>query len=304
LNDQFYKELNRILLENQIKLHERLEYHTSLHIGGPADYLVTPRSIDEIIKVIDLCKQYSIPYYIIGNGSNLLVSDKGYRGLIIKFDEHFSNISISEDGLVTAQAGVMLSRLAHELARQEYSGFEFACGIPGTLGGAVTMNASAYDGEMKQCIIGAKVLSSQGKILDLTLDELQLGYRTSILQKENYILLEATMKFAKGDKQQIISKMKELNGRRRDKQPLEQYSAGSTFKRPQGYYAGKLIQDAGLSGYQVGGAAVSEKHCGFVINKDGATAKDFYQIIQDIKAIVKEKFGVELEPEVKMLGEF
>lgn len=303
MEDHFFRELNRILPINQIKQKELLKNHTSLHIGGEADYLVTPAGADEIKNVISLCKQENIPFYIMGNGSNLLVSDKGYRGLIIKLGEDFSSISVKEEGYVTAQAGVLLSKLANVVARGGLTGFEFAAGIPGTLGGAVTMNAGAYGGEMKQCITGAKVMDEEGNIHILNKDDLELEYRSSILQKKNYILLEAEMKLAIGNVQEIMEKIHQFNSLRREKQPLDQYSAGSTFKRPQGYFAGKLISDAGLRGYQVGDAAVSEKHCGFVINKGNATAKDFLAVITDVSDKVKDKFGILLEPEIKYLGE-
>jgi UDP-N-acetylmuramate dehydrogenase len=304
LEDQFYQKLILALPKEKVKLGERMDKHTSLHIGGKADYYVTPKTAEEVHDVVLLCKKENMPYYIIGNGSNLLVSDQGFQGLIVEFGENFANIRYKEDDVITAQAGTMLAKLANEAASHGLTGLEFASGIPGTLGGAVTMNAGAYDGEMKQCLIKAKVMDEQGSILELTKDELELGYRTSILQKKNYILLEADMKLLQGDEIKIREKMKELNARRREKQPLDQFSAGSTFKRPEGYFAGKLISDAGLRGYQVGGAAVSEKHCGFVINKDHATAKEFLTLIEDVKKIVNDKFGVTLEPEVKLLGKF
>jgi UDP-N-acetylmuramate dehydrogenase len=302
LENQFYQKLIVTLPEERIKIQEPMDRHTSLHIGGEADYFVTPAANEEIRAVVALCKKENMPYYIMGNGSNLLVSDLGYRGLIINLGEDFSDICVKEDGIITAQAGVLLSKLANEAARQCLTGFEFASGIPGTLGGAVTMNAGAYDGEMKQCLLGARVIDEEGNILELSKEELKLDYRTSILQTKQYIVLEADIKLVPGEEQLIRQKMNDLNAQRRDKQPLEQYSAGSTFKRPKGYYAGKLINDAGLRGYQVGGAAVSEKHCGFVINKDHATAKEFLTLIEDVIRIVDEKFGVKLEPEVKFLG--
>jgi UDP-N-acetylmuramate dehydrogenase len=238
-----------------------------------------------------------------GNGSNLLVSDTGYRGLILQLGDNFQMVSVSEEGVITAQGGILLSKLANIAAENSLTGFEFASGIPGTLGGAVTMNAGAYDGEMKQCLISARVMDKEGNVKELSLEALELGYRTSILQKENYILIDAKIKLTKGEEQLIRQKMNDLNAQRRDKQPLDKYSAGSTFKRPVGYFAGKLINDAGLRGYQVGGAAVSEKHCGFVINKENATAEEFLTVIRDVVRIVDEKFGVRLEPEVKFLGE-
>lgn len=304
MEDQFYQKLILTLPQEQVKMKERMENHTTLHIGGEADYFVTPGSVQEISAVIRLCKNENMPYYILGNGSNLLVSDLGYRGLILTLSERFSNVTMKNNNTVTAQAGISLAKLANEAAAHGLTGFEFASGIPGTFGGAVTMNAGAYDGEMKQCLMNARVMDVDGNIMELSKEELELGYRSSILQKKKYILLEADIRLAAGDESIIRQKMKELNARRREKQPLDKYSAGSTFKRPQGYFAGKLINDAGLRGYQVGGAAVSEKHCGFVINKDHATAKEFLTVIEDVIRIVDEKFGVRLEPEVKLLGEF
>ena len=255
MEEVFYNRLIEILNYKQIFLKESMKNHTTLHIGGPADYFFTPGSANEMMKVIELCKSSHMPYYIMGNGSNLLVSDDGYRGLIMKIGDNYSNLSISEDGTVLAQGGILLSKLANAIAKESLTGFEFASGIPGTLGGAVYMNAGAYGGEMVQCLVSAKVMDMDGKILTLSNEELELGYRTSILQKKDYILLEATMRFNKGNKEEIFAQMQELNRRRRDKQPLDKYSAGSTFQRPIGYYAGKLISDAGLSGFQIGGAA-------------------------------------------------
>jgi UDP-N-acetylmuramate dehydrogenase len=304
LKDEFYHALYGVLPQNRIKVKERLETHTSLHIGGAADFYVTPASADELRALLALCKKEQMSYDILGNGSNLLVSDSGYRGLIISFGEDYSKVTVRENGMVTAQAGVLLSKLASTVAKHGLTGLEFAAGIPGSFGGAVTMNAGAYGGEMKQCITCARVADPDGNLLTLEAEALELGYRTSILQKKNYVLLEADMKLTHGDRQEILQKMQELNRLRREKQPLDQYSAGSTFRRPQGYFAGKLIADSGLSGYQVGGAAVSEKHCGFVINKDHATANDFLTVMRDVIRTVKEKYGVTLEPEVKLLGTF
>lgn len=304
MEDLFYRKLILTIPQEHSKLGEVMANHTSLHIGGKADYFVTPTNTEKIKAVVCLCKQENMPYYIMGNGSNLLVSDLGYRGLILQLGNEFSGVWLKEEGIITAQAGILLSKLANVAAEHNLTGFEFASGIPGTLGGAVTMNAGAYDGEMKQCLIWAKVMDEDGNIQKLSLDDLELGYRTSVLQKRNYILLEADIKLSLGDGQLIRQKMNDLNARRRDKQPVEKFSAGSTFKRPQGYFAGKLISDAGLSGYQVGGAVVSEKHCGFVINNDHATAKEFLTLIEDVTRIVEEKYSVRLEPEVKFLGEF
>jgi UDP-N-acetylmuramate dehydrogenase len=304
LEDIFYQKLIHTIPTEHIRLGEEMEKHTSLHLGGKADFFLTPSDTEEVKAVVNLCKQEKLPYYVMGNGSNLLVSDSGYRGLILQLGEEFSKVSVTEDGRITAQAGILLSRLANVAAEHSFTGFEFASGIPGTLGGAVTMNAGAYDGEMKQCLTSAKVMDEEGNVLTLTEEALELGYRSSILQRKNYILQEAEIRLTKGDKVQIREKMNDLNAQRRLKQPLDKFSAGSTFKRPQGYYAGKLIADAGLRGYQVGGAQVSEKHCGFLINKDHATAKEFLMLIEDVRRIVEEQYGVRLEPEVKLLGEF
>lgn len=302
LEDLFYRKLILAASKEHIRFDEPMEYHTSLHIGGKADYYITPTDADEVKAVVCLCKSEKMPYYIMGNGSNLLVSDLGYRGVILQLGDEFSKVWVNDD-IITAQAGILLSRLANVAAEHSLTGFEFASGIPGTLGGAVTMNAGAYDGEMKQCLIRAKVMDEDGNCKELSLEDLELGYRTSILQKKKYILLEADIRLTKGEEPLIRQKMNDLNAQRREKQPLDKFSAGSTFKRPAGYFAGKLINDAGLRGYQVGGAAVSEKHCGFIINKDNATAEDFLAVIRDVVRIVDEKFGVRLEPEVKFLGE-
>lgn len=304
MEELFYNKLKEVLSEEKIRADEPMELHTSLHIGGKADYFTIPGSVDEIRGIIKLCRQFKMPYYVMGNGSNLLVADSGFRGLIIKLGESFSAVTVKENGVITAQAGVLLSKLANIAAEHGLSGLEFASGIPGTLGGAVTMNAGAYDGEMKQCLLRARLLDEEGNILEFDTGQLQLGYRKSILQSLPYIMLEADIQLAFGDKEQIRQKMNTLNRLRREKQPLDKYSAGSTFKRPAGCFAGKLIADAGLKGYQVGDAAVSEKHSGFIINKEHATARDFMKVMEDVARIVYEKFGVRLEPEVKLLGDF
>jgi UDP-N-acetylmuramate dehydrogenase len=305
MSEAFYQKLQSILNDNQIMIDEPLLKHTTFQIGGPADYLTIPNTDSQVAAVIKLCLKEGMPYYVIGNGSNLLVSDKGFRGVIIKLDKSFGKITIDEEScIVTAQSGVLLSKLANEIASKSFTGFEFAAGIPGTLGGAVTMNAGAYDGEIKQVITGAKVLDADGTIRNLNKEELNLRYRKSIVQDKSYIVLEATFLFQIGIKEDIRIKTNDLNERRRDKQPLEYPSAGSTFKRPEGYFAGKLIMDSGLRGYSVGNAQVSEKHCGFVINKGGASAEEVKTLITDVIQIVYNKFGVKLEPEVKLLGEF
>lgn len=306
--EDFYLALIEIVTENQVLEDEPLSNHTSFKVGGPAKYLVYPKTISEIISIIELCEKNNMPYYVMGKGSNLLVSDKGYEGTIIKLNAEFSNINISqlskEEYLVRAQAGISLAKMAKFLANNGLAGFEFAAGIPGTLGGAVTMNAGAYDGEIKDIIIGATVLDKDCNLINLSKEELELGYRSSIIQKEGYIVLEVEFVFNKGDSDEIFAKIIDLNNRRRDKQPLEYPSAGSAFKRPEGNYAGKLIMDCGLKGYSIGGAQVSTKHCGFVINKGSATATDVSDLLNHIKKVVYEQFGVPLEQEVKMLGDF
>lgn len=243
-----------------------------------------------------------MPYYILGNGSNLLVSDKGYGGVMILMGEGFAQIREDVSGELAAGAGALLSRIAREAQEHSLTGFEFAAGIPGTLGGAVVMNAGAYDGEMKNVLKTVRVMDKNGRILELSANELELGYRRSCIQEKEYIVLSAVISLKQGDKEAIQTKMAELAGKRRDKQPLEYPSAGSTFKRPAGYFAGKLIEDAGLRGYREGGAQVSEKHCGFVINSGGATAEDIRLLCRSVQKKVKETSGVDLETEVRMIG--
>lgn len=244
-----------------------------------------------------------MPYYILGNGSNLLVSDHGYRGVIIQIYKSMSEVSVKGE-LVTAQAGALLSAIAAKAAEESLTGFEFASGIPGTIGGAAVMNAGAYGGEMKDVLEQVTVLTKEGELLTLPREELEMGYRTSRVARNQYIVLEAVIRLTHGEQKQIRETMNELKEKRTTKQPLEYPSAGSTFKRPEGYFAGKLIEDAGLRGFQVGGAQVSEKHCGFVINKDNATAAEVRELIRQVSERVKANSGVTLEPEVKMLGEF
>ena len=268
-------------------------------------------AIEQIPKIVALAKAHDIPVTIIGNGSNLLVGDKGIRGLVLSIGKGADAVEVSPvdktvEGKVrlSVGAGALLSKVAAEALRNSLTGFEFAAGIPGTIGGAVVMNAGAYGGEIKDVLVSARVLTPNGEILTLTRDELDLSYRHSCIPEKEYIVLDAVLELVKGDETQIRAAMEDYKGRRIEKQPLEYPSAGSTFKRPEGYFAGKLIQDADLRGYRVGGAQVSEKHCGFVINADNATAQDVLTLIEDVKKKVYEEFQVELEPEVKMMGEF
>ena len=303
MNQKFYEELKNIIPEARIKADEPMKMHTTFRIGGPAKYFVIPETKEEIKAIIECCKKADMPYYILGNGSNLLVSDKGYDGVVIQIFKNMNQITL-DGNTITAQAGAILSSVANKALDASLTGFEFAAGIPGTLGGACVMNAGAYGGEMKDVLVNVVVLTKDGEFLTIPVEELELGYRTSVIAKKDYIVLEATIQLTKGDKEAIKARMDELKVQRTTKQPLEYPSAGSTFKRPVGYFAGKLIQDAGLRGFQVGGAQVSEKHCGFVINKDQATAADVAELMRQVSAIVKEQFGVELEAEVKRLGEF
>ena len=303
MNLDFYNQLINCIDKERVLLDEPMKQHTTFRVGGNADYFVIPQSAEEVKNIVALCKEADMPYYILGNGSNLLVGDKGYRGVIIQIYKEMNHIRI-EDDKVFAQAGALVSRVGTATLEAELTGFEFAAGIPGTVGGAVVMNAGAYGGEMKDIIASATVLTQDGDIITINKEDLELGYRTSVIAKKGYVVLEAEYQLQKGDKEAIRARMDELKVQRVTKQPLEYPSAGSTFKRPEGYFAGKLIQDAGLRGFQVGGAEVSEKHCGFVINKDQATAADIQELMRQVSDKVMQEFGVKLEPEVKTLGEF
>lgn len=285
----------------QLKEGELLSNHTTFRIGGAAKYFAVPKNEEEIMEAVDFAIVKDLPYYILGKGSNVLFADEGYPGVIIEIGAGMEKVERTGDTGIRAQAGVSLSALAAFAAREGLRGLEFAGGIPGTLGGAVTMNAGAYGGEMKDVIVSAKVMDEEGAVQELSCEELQLGYRTSIVQKKQFVVLEAEFLLKPGTTEEIQNTMKELNAKRREKQPLEYPSAGSTFKRPEGYFAGKLIEDAGLRGYRVGDAQVSEKHCGFVVNRGKATCAEVLQLIGDVQKTVKEQFGVQLEPEVRII---
>ena len=302
MNQSFYNKLTNIIGKDSILVDEPMSRHTTFRVGGPADFFVTPKAKEEVRDVIRICKEAGMPYYIIGNGSNLLVSDAGYRGVIVQIYKEMNEVKVEGD-LVKAQAGALLSGIAAKALGAELSGFEFASGIPGTIGGACVMNAGAYGGEMKDVLESVTVLTGEGKIIELGRNELELGYRTSVIAKKGYIVLGAVLKLERGDGEKIKTYMDELKEKRVTKQPLEYPSAGSTFKRPEGYFAGKLIEDAGLRGFQVRGAQVSERHCGFVINRDHATAADIMELMRQVQIRVKESSGVDLEPEVKRLGD-
>jgi len=300
--DKIYSELTKEIKVENILRNEPMKNHTSFKIGGPADILVIPDSVDEIVYSIKYCMANEVEYYVIGNGSNLLVRDKGIRGVVIKIAENFSDIII-EDKKVKAQAGILLSRLSKIIMKESLEGFEFASGIPGTLGGAVTMNAGAYGGEMKDIVVGVTAIDDKGEVVYLSNKELDFGYRRSLVQDRGYVILEVDMEFKKGDYEEIKKITDELTCKRTSKQPLELPSAGSTFKRPEGYYAGKLIDDSGLRGARIGDAQVSEKHCGFVVNLGNASAEEVINLIKLVQKVVRDKFGVKLETEVRIIGE-
>lgn len=297
----FYNTLCDINGAGAVFCQEPMKKHTTFRIGGPASYFCRPETVPQLAQTIKACRERKMSWYILGNGSNVLVNDTGYNGVVIQLFRNMDDVRI-EGCCVEAEAGALLSRAANLAAKEGLTGLEFASGIPGTLGGALVMNAGAYGGEMKDVVKEAVVLDDQGELLHLSGEELELGYRTSIVARRGYVVLSARLCLEKGDPAVIEARMKELKEARTAKQPLEYPSAGSTFKRPQGYFAGKLIMDAGLRGYRCGGAQVSEKHCGFVINTGEATAADVLGVIHHVQAEVKRHSGVELEMEVKTLG--
>jgi len=286
-----------------VKTNEIMKEHTSFKVGGEADYFITPKNVKQLKTTIDICINNNINYCIIGNGSNVLISDSGYRGAIIQIFKNMNDFHI-DNNIIEAYSGILLSKLSNIALENNLTGLEFASGIPGTLGGAIAMNAGAYGGEMKQIILDALVMDRDGNLFTLTNDKLELGYRTSIISKQNLIVISAKLKLETGNYDKIKEYMYELNSQRKQKQPLEFPSAGSTFKRPTGYFAGKLIMDAGLAGFSIGDAQVSTKHCGFIINKGNATAKNIFDLINYVQKIVYEKFNVKLEPEIKFIGQF
>lgn len=320
------EKLRDILGSDYVKTQEPMKNHTTFRIGGPAKCYVEPGSVDKLVEVLQYLRQEGQDFFLLGNGSNLLVADEGVDGVVVATRSNPKN-SLEQMRLIKeedanelvelgylkdtseykgktfalAGCGILLASMASQLASNSLEGFEFASGIPGTLGGAVTMNAGAYGGEMKDVIVAAKVLTPEGKVIILDKEQLKLSYRHSIVQEEQYIVLEALFVFSTGVESSIRATMQELNGKRRDKQPLEYGSAGSTFKRPEGHFAGKLIQDAGLRGFRVGDVMVSEKHCGFVVNVGDGTSAQAEEVISHVQQVVQEKFGVTLETEVKRL---
>ena len=296
------RELKKVLREDQIREQEPLSRHTTFRVGGPADLFLTPDST-QISDVMQILKAHQVSATVIGKGSNLLVGDKGIRGAVIEFGKQIAQIHV-EGSKIMAEAGAALAAVAQQAYKAGLADMEFAAGIPGSVGGAMVMNAGAYGGEMKDIVESVTVLSKDGKVMELSNKQMEFSYRHSCVIGQEYLVLGAVIKLQQEEPEKILAQMEQLREQRVSKQPLEYPSAGSTFKRPEGYFAGKLIMDAGLADYTIGGAAVSKKHCGFVINKGGATAADILALIKHVQQVVKEQSGVELEPEVKLIGEF
>ena len=295
------KLLEERLAPDSVCTDELMSRHTTFRIGGPASVFVTPKSEKDLVTAIEICRSQGAPYFILGNGSNLLVSDQGYDGVVVHIGSDLRDISV-EGTEITAKTGAMLSQVAHTALSYGLTGMEFAAGIPGSLGGACMMNAGAYGGEMSQILVGVRALDDKGQIVELAADQLELGYRHSIMMEKQYVVLGARIHLEKGNPEKIQAQMDDLKEKRIAKQPLEYPSAGSTFKRPEGAFAGKLIMDAGLRGFRIGDAMVSEKHCGFVVNAGKATAEDVCGVISHVQQVVMEKYGKELEPEIRFLG--
>ncbi len=298
-----YDYMKTIIPQERILFHEPMSRHTTFRVGGEAECFVMVRTEEELTKLILHLNQIEEEYFILGNGSNLLVGDKGYRGVVLKLGGSMEEVSV-EGNVVRAGAGALLSKVAAEAKNHGLSGMEFAAGIPGSIGGGVVMNAGAYGGEMKQVVVSVRTLDTEGQILLLDNETMEFGYRTSAIKNRSVIVLEVTLRLTEGNPEEIGARMEELALLRRSKQPLEYPSAGSTFKRPEGYYAGKLIMEAGMRGYRIGGAQVSDKHCGFVVNTGRATAADVRKVIEEVQQRVKERFHVSLEPEIIFLGDF
>ena len=293
--------LTRIVGEENVRVNEPMSAHTTFQIGGPADAYVTPRSVDQVAAVMKACREADTPLAVVGNGSDLLVADEGLRCVVMQILDNMADVRV-EGMRIVAQAGATNAQVARVALEAGLAGFEFASGIPGTIGGAAIMNAGAYGGEFKDVCVGLVCVTPEGERVNVSREEADWSYRHSMMGDAGYTVVEAVLEFASDDAAAIKERMDDLKARREEKQPLEMPSAGSTFKRPEGYFAGKLIQDAGLRGYRVGGAKVSEKHTGFVVNAGSATAADVRQLIADVQDRVFGQFGVKLEPEVKMWG--
>ncbi|MDR2889928.1 MAG: UDP-N-acetylmuramate dehydrogenase [Lachnospiraceae bacterium] len=303
INEDIREYIGTIVPPEDIFSNELLRGHTTFRVGGEAELFIKISNQDQLVKLIPFFNRLEIDYFILGNGSNVLVSDNGYQGVILQIGEHMSEVTVNGN-IITAQAGVLLSKLAAIACEHGLTGMEFASGIPGTVGGGIMMNAGAYDGEMAQITQSVVIMNKAGELMELNHDTMEFGYRTSVVKNRPYIVMEVTLALTVGNKEDIKAKMEQLARQRREKQPLEYASAGSTFKRPHGHYAGKLIMDAGLRGFSIGGACVSEKHCGFVVNRGNATATDILEVIKEIQDRVYDRFDVTLEPEVICLGDF
>ncbi|MBU5265494.1 UDP-N-acetylmuramate dehydrogenase [Virgibacillus proomii] len=301
LNHHIYNKLLKITSQKNVMVDEKLKNHTYTRLGGKADFLVTPETYKEVQEIVKLANNENIPFTLLGNGSNLIVKDGGIRGIVMNL-QRLTDISTT-DTTIVAQSGARIIDVSREALAHSLSGLEFACGIPGSVGGALFMNAGAYGGEIKDVLVSTKVVDKKGDIQILTADQLDLDYRTSNIPEKGYIVLEATFSLKKGNYEEIKAIMDDLTYKRESKQPLEYPSCGSVFKRPPGYYAGKLIQDSDLQGKQIGGAQVSLKHAGFIVNIDNATASEYIALIHHVQETVMKKFGVKLEREVKIIGE-
>ena len=299
--DSLAWKLRSVVGEDNVLVNEPMSEHTTFEIGGPADLYVIPETVDAVRDVVAICRESDLDYFVLGKGSDLLVSDDGYRGVIVAVADGLVNVSVN-DNEISCQAGVPLREASEMACELGLTGLEFACGIPGSVGGACFMNAGAYDGCMADVLSSVSCLMPDGSVRDIAVGDLALGYRKSRIRDEGLVVLSATMSLRPGKRGEIRAKMEDLTERREAKQPLDLPSAGSTFKRPEGYFAGKLITDAGLKGYRFGGAAVSTKHAGFVVNVDNATAADVRAVIAHVQDEVERQFGVRLEPEVRFLG--
>jgi UDP-N-acetylmuramate dehydrogenase len=303
MNEKIYRQFCEAAGEKNVAVGEQMKKHTTFRIGGPADFFLQPETEEALQGVLAVCRKEKLPFFIMGNGSNLLVGDRGYRGAVIQIYKNFQQYMV-EKNEITAGAGILLSRLSSVACEAGLSGLEFASGIPGTLGGAVFMNAGAYGGEMKDVLVSVRLADTDGRLFSLDAGELELGYRTSLVKEKGWTVIGARVRLVPQASDRIREKMEELKEARVSKQPLEYPSAGSTFKRPEGYFAGKLIMDAGLRGFRIGDAQVSEKHCGFVVNRGNATAAEVRELMQKVQEEVWERFQVRLEPEVRFLGDF
>ena len=300
LSEAVIEAIKEFVSEENVKVNASLSEYTSFKIGGPAEAVIDISNEQQLMRVINYLKMVETNYCILGNGSNTLFADAGFQGVVLRIGNKFSDVSVRGDEII-AQGGALLVQVAKMAQANGLSGLEFAAGIPGTVGGGVIMNAGAYDGEMSYVVKQVRAISPKGDVQEFDGEALDFGYRKSVLKNSGFIVTEVVFKLAYGDSEEILAKMNDFNARRREKQPLEYPSAGSTFKRPEGYYAGQLIMEAGLRGFQIGGARVSDKHCGFIINVNKASAADVCDLIGEVQARVKARFGVDLEPEIVII---